>query len=358
MVTKNSGGFRTIRRLSIVIALSLIAIEAAFLGNVRLTSANPAITHGRYVGWTGSIPLSSPQNFTDMGCARASAGEIGAFVLAFGAPYYQSGVGYETVLPGTLSTYMTLYDIQIRAQNFAYGYYSCAPAGAFASIIISTSNSGSYLTSGHGSQWSTMVSNVQNWITSPPSYGSKVAAYAGFDAEPGFNSYSSSASWLQNYSSSYTRRVYDVGSADGCPESWSGSGTWTTGQTSTAGACQNGWNQDNVSYIAWGNPAAWPFPEIYTNSTAGTTPLSSQAIQWQRITNYRRLHYGSAMQIGGILTQQGACIDNQGTVNQCASGTTNSPTDGYNQLWTALNYLDAGAVAQTPNWLSDISWKQ
>ena len=110
--------------------------------------------------------------------------------------------------------------------------------------------------------------------------------------------------------------------------------------------------QDDVRYVSWGASPSWPFPEIYT--TADSVGFSAQAVQWQRISNYSLLAYGSKLQISGVLTQYGACVE----TNQACTGVKNQPNDGYNQLWNSLQYLDSGVVAFTPGWLSDIHWWQ
>ena len=180
-----------------------------------------------------------------------------------------------------------------------------------------------------------------------------MAPSVGFDAEMNYNSKTITRGWVSAYSASYSRRLYDYGDTAGCPQSYSFNGSsYVTGQSSSAGNCNNGWTQDDVRYVSWGASPSWPFPEIYT--TADSVGFSAQAVQWQRISNYSLLAYGSKLQISGVLTQYGACVE----TNQACTGVKNQPNDGYNQLWNSLQYLDSGVVAFTPGWLSDIHWWQ
>ena len=330
--------------------LLLVALTAGLVGNARPALANPATTHSRYIGGTGSYTANELYN---LGCARASAGETGAIILAFGRPRYISGTGWGVQVLGGSGQFMSLSDVTIRASFFAAGFYACASGSTYATIIVGTSNFGDELTYDHGQQWAYTVTNVQSFITSPPSIAARVQAHGGSDIELDWNPYDdpsvdATVNWVQGYDSVNTRSMYNFGDAAGCPASRSGN---VTGQTSSSSSCNSDWTQQRVRYVSWGNPAAYPFPAIYSE---GST-YSDQAIEWQRISNYSKRAYGSAMVIGGVLTQKGACDDIGGS-SQCP-GTYNTPTQGYDQLWNALNYLDSGYVAQTPQWLTDIDWQ-
>lgn len=263
-------------------------------------------------------------------------------------PLYIAGTGWGIYLPGT-AVFMSHATITARAKSFTDGFYSCASGSTFLNLIIATSNSGSQVNNGHGAAWAQMVNDVQNYITSPPSYAGRIVAEGGSDIEVGFNSYSVSAGWVQSYETANNRKMFNIGDATGCPSTQSGD---LTGQTGTSLACSNGWTQDRITYVSWRNPAAYPFPQIYTEGSV----YSAMAIQWQRIASYYRQAYGTGwMIISGVMTQQGAC-DYNGGASACP-GTYDSPSQGYNQLWNALNHLDWGYVAHTPSWLSDVNWQ-
>src|SRR5205085_10362454 len=114
--------------------------------------------------------------------------------------------------------------------------------------------------------------------------------------------------------------------------------------TTGNGYCNNGWRQSDVVYVAWDVAPGLPLPEIYTTN-------GSLANQWHSLDLYSYLHPGgfSRMNIQGSLTQYGAC-----QTNGCIGGTNNTPSQGWTQLWNALN-ADSRTV-QTPSYSSDITW--
>jgi hypothetical protein len=321
--------------------------------------ANPVVTDSRYTGNPdddGAGPhlgLNTTTEFWSLGCQRGSASQNGAIILDFGDPSYVSGQGYGAVAPGYPNPFWTTSAIQTRAQEFIRGFYNCGTASAFATVIIGVTNVGTWTgDTAHAQAWSSLVTNVQNYISSN-GYGTRASVAAGFDAELNWNNKTTTRAWVSAYAGAYTGRLYDFGDAAGCPSSYSYNGSaYVTGQTSSAGSCNNGWSQDDVRYVSWGAPPAWPLPEIYTE--LGGATFSAQAVQWERVSNYSRLAYGSPLQISGVLTQYGACVE----VGSPCTGVKNTPNAGYDQLWNALQYLDSGVVAFTPGWLSDIHWWQ
>ena len=132
-------------------------------------------------------------------------------------------------------------------------------------------------------------------------------------------------------------------------------------QSASAGGCDNSWTQDDAYYASWGFSLAYNIPEIYLNLGTGET-FSAQAIQWERIVRYAALN-SRTMSVFGVMVQAQACIDNLPPYNydpadDCNASEDNTPTEGYDQLWNALNYIDGGSGAQTPPRLTNISWLQ
>jgi hypothetical protein len=147
-------------------------------------------------------------------------------------------------------------------------------------------------------------------------------------------------SWVDGYDSVNNRKLYDVGSADGCPQA--GDGT-------VNGNCNNGWKQADILYVSWLASPAWPLPQIYTNS-------GSMAKQWRYIKLYGVVSLARTMNIQGSLTQWNACQENLGGPNACAADIDNTPAQGWQQLQDQLN-ADA-RTAQTLRWSTDISWEK
>ena len=97
-------------------------------------------------------------------------------------------------------------------------------------------------------------------------------------------------------------------------------------------------------YVAWGADPAIPLPEIYATSGAN-------AKQWQKIKLYSVVTKNDPMVILGSLTQWNACQENGG-----CSGTDNSPSEGWQQLYDQLN--SDSRTAQSLSYSTDISWEK
>lgn len=332
------------------LTLLVFAFEVVLL-SPRAAHANPATTISRYTGGSGA---STVTDFYTLGCNRA-AGPTGTVVLAFGGPVWDSTLFWGVDPPG-FASFWTVGQVEARAKEFARGVYECRTASTSIAVVIGTSNDhfASGVTSGNGIAWATMVKAVQSYITAWPSWSPWVNAYGGNDVEPSFSTSTQMRNWYSGYGSvSSARRVYNFGSADACPQSYALSGgAYVSGQTATAGGCLNGWTQDDVYHASWGHLLAWNIPEIYTNYDSSGA-FSAQAIQWERIVRYAKLRYSRTMLVSGVMVQYLACQE-----VGCDATLDNTATQGYDQLWAALQYVDGGSGAQTPNWLTDISWYQ
>ena len=152
--------------------------------------------------------------------------------------------------------------------------------------------------------------------------------------EPSWNGATTTRSWVDGYDSTNTKLMYDVGSADGCPQ---------TGDGTKNGTCNNGWKQSDVLYVSWTAPPAVPLPEIYATSGAN-------AKQWQKVKLYGVVSEGRTMDIVGSFTQWNACQE----APPC-DGTNNTPSAGWQQLTDQLN-SDA-RTAETVTFSTDISWE-
>jgi hypothetical protein len=289
---------------SLAVALAAVPAPAT-----ALAQAAPAPTTTRYMTTTDRDVLYQE------GCAQTN--ESGIVILDFGQPWWD-GTTYGTILFGA-NTFRSIADIEGAVEGWLDGYWSCGGGGAVR-LAIGTSNYQGFTGTGHGVAWAQLVTRVNDWILAPPSWAAREAARGASDLEPSWNSAANSRAWVDGYASAYQYPFYDYGSADGCPP---------------YGACNNGWTPEDVWYVAYGSPAAWPIPEIY---------FPANAQQWQQVGRYGAVQHGSAVQFLGTLTQWAAA-------GGCC---TNAPADGWQQLFDALN-SDPQTAQELP-YSTDITW--
>jgi hypothetical protein len=282
----------------------------------------PPASTSRYMQTTDTTVLYNE------GCSQGSAGENGVVVLDFGKPWYTDST-YGTFLFPDATQFRTTSQIQLAVQSFLSGYWACSPVGAFLTLAIGTNNSGSQVTNAHGQAWAQMVTNLDLWISSPPSYASKEAVAGAIDIEALWSTAPMARSWALGYSQVYTRPYYNYGNCGSCPY---------TGHPTVP---DNGWSVDDFWYVSWGASAAWPLPEIYNTQRV-------DASRWQFMRLYIPPPPGSRMYIQGAFTQWQAC---QG--RSCA-GMDNTPDVGWLQLYNELNF--DSSTAQDLNWSTDITW--
>jgi hypothetical protein len=298
----------------------VVGLVVAFLvGSLTLSSlvssplpvyAAPAATTSRYLKTTDQNTLDSE------GCQQTN--ESGVIVLAFGQPWFD-GTNYGTTIFGS-NTFRSVSTIETAVKEWLNGYWVCGGSGVV-SLAIGTSNYRGSTTYGHGQAWAQMVNRIENWIVSPPSWGSRESVHGADDIELDWNSVSNSRAWIQGYSD-VGGTYYDTGDAAGCPP---------------FGGCDNGWTLEDVWYKSWGALPAYPVPEIY--NTDGST-----AQEWYQVSLYGYTHHGGAVPILATLTQWAAA-------GNCC---TNQPAQGWQQMYDALN-----SDSRTANYIqysTDITW--
>jgi hypothetical protein len=320
------------RRLSAALAAGAVAgsigMAAARAGDLGLggqPDAAPANTISRYMA------TASTTAHYDLGCDRAGRKVSGVVSLLYGMPVLVSGKYGASLFGGPDATTTK---IAAAAKEFVRGFFECSSSGAFAFVAFSTSNYGSNVTYAHGEAWADMVSDISDYADAN-GYSSRVHVRAGSDMEPSWNGPTTTRAWIDGYASAYSEFVYNVGSADGCPQ---------TGNGTVNGSCNNGWKQSDIYYVAWGSPPAIPLPEIYATSGAN-------AKQWQKVKLYSVVTKGDPMVILGSLTQWNACQES-GPCN----GTDNEPDEGWQQLYDQLN--SDSRTAQGLSYSTDISWEK
>jgi hypothetical protein len=146
--------------------------------------------------------------------------------------------------------------------------------------------------------------------------------------ELGWATFQVTQNWASGYESATSWFYYDYGDAE-CP----------TG----AGSCNNGWTQNNVWQVAYGNRSALALPEIYRDD-------GTNGAQWQYISKSQ-----GWIGFSGSVTQYQACAVNP---SSCYAGTS-SATDtvqsqGWAVFWSLLNADPATATSLT--WSTDFTW--
>jgi hypothetical protein len=153
------------------------------------------------------------------------------------------------------------------------------------------------------------------------------------DLEPGWGPAGNARAWVDGYVSATQVRLWNFGSADGCPQSVSSKIT-----------CNNGWTIDDVLWVsshAGDNVVA--MPQIHTKS-------GSQARQWA-VLAARGISMGKPLRLAAITVQTAACTQVRGG---CPT-TGVAAWDGWTQLRTYLdgNITTVGTPLGAP---MDIRW--
>ena len=222
-------------------------------------------------------------------------------VLDFGIQN-AAGTGTYLIESGTFVTHL---QIRTYAAQFAEGYWDCTGSNTSSKVrlAIGTNNSVTgRVDYSLGSAWADMVDGV---ISDTASYASQVIIYGAIDAEPSWDYASNAVGWASGFDASTSAFYYNYGSADGCPSA-----------SSSNGACNNGWYQEDLWQISWGQSAALAFPEIY---------FQVNAEQWAMISEYGAIYEGQAITFGGPLD------------NYWFDSSSNTDQQAWDDLWTEIN---------------------
>lgn len=312
------------RRIGVALfVLVALALSLAPSGN----AAAPNYTISRYVSTT------DVSRWYDLGCLLGQAVAAGTrpmdgtVFLAFGRPEYD-GTAYGTIIYN--NSFRTTAQIRQVAYNYGFGYYVCAPSGATLEVSIGTTNLGSDTTASHGQAWANMVDATNTMYIDNCCIADAVYASGANDMELDWNSAAATRAWSDGYSAAGDWWYNNFGDAAGCPP---------------YGVCNNGWTQDDIWYVSWGNPAAFPFPQIYNETGA-------QAEQWQRISLRGYTDHGqNSMLIMGAMAQHQACLD-LGNPPEC-NGLENTAAEAWTQLYNEVN--SDSRTAQDIQYSTDIS---
>ena len=293
-----------------------------------------------------SNPSGLPTDAYNMGCTlgthdkNTSGTQDNVVVLLFGQPAYSSG--YGTYVWGSRGggpyQFLSTSLIANTMEQFGKGYYICTGSDTSSQLYLAAgvNNYGSNVSNAHGSAWATMTTTISSWITTN-NYASQVKIRAAADIEPDFGTATNAIAWVNGYNANYGSGLwlYNVGAASGCPY---------TGTPTSSSPCNNNWTVDNIWYVSWGQVPFYVIPEIYNTA-------SVNAEQWYLISLYSVLYQGGKISYPGTLTQYQACQQMGG-----CSGTNNSPSQGWTQLFNAVG-ADSRTALSSIRWSTDIMWR-
>lgn len=252
---------------------------------------------GSYVRGQDVIPLeTNAPIIREAMCAQARRVPQGVMVLSFGKQVEGGSSGFGVALTDA--------DVVNATAVVASGLADCS-SGPW-EVAIGTSNSGGATPfNGYdgGMRWAQIVEQARA-ISDP-----RVIISGANDIEPSWGPVDQAKAWVSGFIASSGRRLWNFGSADGCPQSV---GTFR---------CNNGWTIDDVLWVSSSASAnIVVVPQIHTQSGA-------QARQWTVIA-VRGLELGTPLRIAGVGAQPSACLQVRG----------GCPTTG-NDVWSAWSQL-------------------
>jgi len=253
-------------------------------------------------------------------CDQARKVPRGIVVLSFGRQVDGGTNGFGRTMP-----YST---IVAASAAWAAGLAECG-TGPW-EVSLGTSNSGSvtgYNGFMGGATWARMVEQAR--VASDP----RVTVSAAVDLEPGWGPPGQARSWVDGFVRSSSLRLWNFGSADGCPQT-----------VSTDLTCNNGWTIDDVLWVSsHAGSNVFAMPQIHTQS-------GSQSRQWA-VMAARAATMAMPLRIGAITVQTAACSQVRGG---CPT-TGISAWDGWAQLRRSIDALP-GAVGTPVGAPMDIRW--
>jgi len=253
-------------------------------------------------------------------CDQAKKVPRGVVMLSFGAQRATGSNGFGTLI--------SVAQIVATASAWATGLAECG-TGPW-EVSIGTSNSGSVTAhNGYmgGIAWAKIVAAAQ--AESDP----RTIISGSVDLEPGWGPPGQARAWVDGYVRTTTARLWNFGSADGCPQT-----------VSTDLTCNNGWTIDDVLWVsAHAGPNIFAMPQIHTKSGA-------MSRQWA-VLAARALTMKMPLRLAGLTVQTAACSQIKGG----CSTTGISAWDAWTQLRRALDAIPstAGMALGAP---MDIRW--
>jgi hypothetical protein len=271
----------------------------------------------------------------NLGCAhghkdRDRAGtQRSIVILDFGATFLKSDGQYYSSLWSAADAPYSKVVAAVKAYGEAYWRCTENDLSSTAIIAMGTNNSAGAVTYAAGAAMARSVNSIGSYFATIK----QVSAAGANDIEMGYSAPGPAKTWAQGYDSANNHPYYQFGSAEGCPTTRMPDG----GDCGTSAYPE--WTAYDVWYVAWGNPAAWPVPEIYLTD-------GRNAKQWKWLGVYSYQVRGSFMSFIGPMVQWQSCQQ------VSCSGTNNTASQGYTQLYNELN--SDSRTAQTPPYVTDI----
>ena len=278
---------------------------------------------GSYVRARDVLPLDTAiPVIRAAACDQARKVRQGIVVLSFGMQVDGGSSGFEKTRK------LTYDDIAATTSAWASGLAECG-TGPW-EVSIGTSNSGGKTKfNGYsgGQLWAQVVERTRA-IADP-----RVTVTGSVDIEPGWGPVKQARLWVDGYVASTSVRLWNFGSADGCPQT-----------VSSRRTCNNGWTIDDVLYVSsHAGPNVVAMPQIHTQS-------GSQSRQWA-VMAARAASQGKPLRIGAITVQTSACTQIRGG---CRT-TGISAWDGWAQLRRIMDETP-GAQGTPVGAPMDIRW--
>lgn len=273
------------------------------------TSPEWVVAIGSYVRGQDVTPIETAVPvIRAAACDQAKKVPRGVVILSFGAQRANGTNGFGKLI--------TPEQIVATTSAWATGLAECG-TGPW-EVSIGTSNSGGVTAyNGYmgGIVWAKIVAAAQ--AESDP----RTVVSGSVDLEPGWGPPGQARGWVDGYVRTTNARLWNFGSADGCPQLISADLT-----------CNNGWTIDDVLWVsAHAGPNIYAMPQIHTKSGA----LSKQ---WA-VLAARALEMKMPLRLAALTVQTAACTQVKGG---CPT-TGISAWDAWAQLRRALDAIPATA---------------
>jgi hypothetical protein len=306
--------------MALLLVAMLTMLAVAMVQNIRTAYAVQAQPHTSASYYVTSSSTTSAYNH---GWAQGRADALDSshpnseVVLDFGGQY-ADGSGTLTMNGLRLTTAQ----IEAIAEQYSNGYWN-GTGSDLTSVVklgIGTNNSYYDVSNLGGNAWAGIVNDVRQWnsLNPPGPYcciSKQANAVGANDIEPGWQQPAPSEAWATGYSNGSVTSYLDYGSADGCTTLSSSNTHCFWGYSANCG-CNAYWWASDVQNVSWGNPAAWPVPEIY---------VCCQENTWLDVS------YESYYRQGGSIGFEGP-MDEYPRANS-----TYTSTQAWNNLWNTLN---------------------
>ena len=287
------------------------------------TSPEWAVAIGSYVRSRDVKPIDTAVPvIRAAACDQARKVPRGIVILSFGRQVRGGSSGFTSGSP------LSNNEIVATTAAWAAGLAECG-TGPW-EVSVGTSNSGAvtaYNGYSGGATWARLVTRAR--AASDP----RVAVTGSVDLEPGWGPPGQARAWVDGYVATTQIRLWNFGSADGCPQTYLSKLT-----------CNNGWTIDDVLWVSsHAGPNVLAMPQIHTQS-------GSQARQWA-VMAARGIAMSKPLRLAAITVQTAACSQRAGG---CPT-TGVSAWDGWTQLRSAIDRIPiaAGTPVGAP---MDIRW--